>query len=80
VTTATAASRDYEVLVVEDGHTTADRPHVDAVAAIRHHNWVWQNLIHPRRPVEVMPATSVIARIESDARGGRQSRSARAGP
>jgi nicotinamidase-related amidase len=78
-TVRAAASRDYEVVVVEDGHTTADRPHVDAVAAIRHHNWVWQNLIHPRRPVEVMPAASVIARIESDARGGGRSCSARAG-
>ena len=61
-----AASRDYEVVVVEDGHTTADRPHVDALSVMRHHNWVWQNLIHPRRPIEVIPARDLIALIQSD--------------
>ena len=64
-TVRAAASRDYEIVVVEDGHTTADRPHVDALAVIRHHNWVWENLIHPRTRIEVLPATSVLARLEA---------------
>jgi nicotinamidase-related amidase len=64
-TVRAAASRDYEVVVVEDGHTTADRPHVDAVSAIRHHNWLWRNLIHPRRAIRVLPADRVIAEIEA---------------
>jgi nicotinamidase-related amidase len=55
-----AASLDYEVLVAEDGHTTADRPHVDAVSVIRHHNWVWENLIHPKVRVQVLPASRII--------------------
>jgi nicotinamidase-related amidase len=55
-----AASRDYEVVVAEDGHTTADRPHVDAVSVIRHHNWVWENLIHPSVAVTVRPAARII--------------------
>jgi nicotinamidase-related amidase len=63
-TVRAAASRDYQVVVPEDGHTTADRPHVDAVSLIRHHNWVWENLIHPRRRVEVMPAKRLIAQME----------------
>lgn len=63
-TVRAAASRDYEIVVVEDGHTTADRPHVDSLSVIRHHNWVWQNLIHPRRQIKVMPATRVIAQLE----------------
>jgi len=61
-----AASRDYDVVVVEDGHTTADRPHVDALSVMRHHNWVWRNLIHPRSQIEVMPAGEIIARIAAD--------------
>jgi hypothetical protein len=65
-TVRAAASRDYEIVVVEDGHTTADRPHMDSVSVIRHHNWVWKNLILPRRQVTVLPATSVIAQIESN--------------
>jgi nicotinamidase-related amidase len=58
-----AASRDYEVTVVEDGHTTADRPHVDAVSVIRHHNWVWENLIHPKMRVRVRAASDLVAEI-----------------
>ena len=64
-TVRAALSRNYEVVVVEDGHTTAQRPHVDAVSVIRHHNWVWENLIHPRAQVKVMPASQVIAQVES---------------
>jgi nicotinamidase-related amidase len=63
-----AASRDYEVVVVEDGHTTADRPHADALSVVRHHNWVWQNLIHPRMRIEVVPASALVARLEADPR------------
>lgn len=65
-TVRAAASRDYEVVVVEDGHTTADRPHVDAVSVIRHHNWLWQNLIHPKRQIKVLPAARVVACVESN--------------
>jgi nicotinamidase-related amidase len=60
-TVRAAASLDYELVVVEDGHTTADRPHVDAVSVIRHHNWLWQNLIHPKRRIAVVPAARVLA-------------------
>jgi len=64
-TVRAAASLDYEVMVAEDGHTTADRPHVDAVSVIRHHNWLWQNLIHPKRQIKVLPAASIIAHVEA---------------
>jgi nicotinamidase-related amidase len=74
-TVRAAASRDYDIVVVEDGHTTADRPHVDAVSVIRHHNWVWQNLIHPRLRIQVTPTEAVIARIQSDTLEGSRSRS-----
>jgi hypothetical protein len=32
-------------VVVSDGHTVSDRPHLDAAAVIRHHHWVWSDLI-----------------------------------
>jgi len=64
-TVRAAFSRNYDVTVAEDGHTTADRPHVDAVSVIRHHNWVWQNLIHPRAQIRVIPARRVIEEIEA---------------
>ena len=74
-TVRAAASRDYGVVVVEDGHTTADRPHVDAVSVIRHHNWLWQNLIHPRVRIQVTPANVVIAQFQSDMPEGSLGRS-----
>lgn len=59
------------VIFVQDGHTTADRPHIDAVSVIRHHNWLWQNLIHPKRQIKVLPAASVVAHVESSEHSSR---------
>jgi len=61
-----AASRDYEVIVVADGHTTKDRPHLDAISIIRHHNWMWENIILPRSKVKVLPAESVLRWFSSE--------------
>ena len=40
------------VIVVTDAHTLSDRPHLDARSVIRHHHWVWSNLIS-ERPVRL---------------------------
>ena len=47
-TVRSAISRDYDVVVVSDGHTLSDRPHLDAPTVIRHHNWVWSDLLTNR--------------------------------
>lgn len=44
-TVRSAVSNGYNVVVVADGHTLSDRPHLDAPTIIAHHNWVWSNLI-----------------------------------
>jgi len=59
-----AASRDYEVIVAADAHTTKNRPHLDAISIIRHHNWMWENLILPRSEVEVLPTANVVKWIQ----------------
>lgn len=61
-----AASKNFEVVVVEDGHSTKDRPHLDAVTIIRHHNWMWENLILPRSEVKVMTAKEVVSWLRSE--------------
>ena len=61
-----AASRNYEVVVVADAHTTKDRQHLDAEAIINHHNWMWENLILPRSEVQVLPTNSVIKWLQSE--------------
>lgn len=65
-TVRAAASRDYQVLAVEDGHTTADRPHLKAEEIIRHHNWVWRGLILPHSRVKVLPASRVVNLIMTE--------------
>jgi len=47
-TVRSAVANHHDIVVVADGHTVSDRPHLDAVSIIRHHHWVWSNLITPR--------------------------------
>jgi nicotinamidase-related amidase len=47
-TVRSAVAHHHDVVVVADGHTLSDRPHLDAITVIRHHNWIWSNLITQR--------------------------------
>ena len=47
-TVRSAASHGFEVLVLSDGHTTADRPHLSAAQIIEHHHWMWRHLSLPQ--------------------------------
>lgn len=47
-TVRSAVSNDHDIVVVSDAHTLNDRPHLDAASVIRHHNWVWSQLITRR--------------------------------
>ena len=44
-TVRSAVSHNHNVVAVADGHTLNDRPHLDAPSVIRHHNWIWSELI-----------------------------------
>jgi len=44
-TIQSALTKDYNITVVSDGHTTGERPHLTAEKVIEHYNWVWQNMI-----------------------------------
>lgn len=70
-TVRAAMSREYQVVVVADAHTTADRPYVDAVSLIRHQNWLWGELIHPEVKVLVIPADELIAGMSVSSRVGQ---------
>jgi nicotinamidase-related amidase len=47
-TVRSAVSNHHHVVVVTDAHTLSDRPHLDAVSVMRHHHWIWSNLITPK--------------------------------
>lgn len=52
-TIQSALTKDYNIIVVEDGHTTGNRPHLKAKKVIEHYNWVWQNMIPTKGKVVV---------------------------
>ncbi|SEP06169.1 Nicotinamidase-related amidase [Rhodospirillales bacterium URHD0017] len=59
-TVRSAISRDYNVVVVSDAHTLSDRPHLDAPTIIRHHNWVWSDLL-TNRSTRVVTTSELLA-------------------
>jgi nicotinamidase-related amidase len=60
-TIRSAASREFQTTVLSDGHTTRDRPDIDAPTIIRHHNWVWSNIANPGNPIRVLPSENAFS-------------------
>jgi nicotinamidase-related amidase len=58
-TVRSAVSNNHNVVAVSDGHTLSDRPHLDAATVIRHHNWVWSNLI-TNRAIRIASAAELL--------------------
>mgnify|MGYP000589717899 CR=1 FL=1 len=52
-TVQSALTKDYNITVVSNGHTTGDRPHLKAEQVIEHYNWIWQNMIPTKGKIEV---------------------------
>ena len=59
-----ALSKDYNITVVADAHTTANRPHATADVIIAHHNYVWANMIPTKGRIWVLPLQDVIKTID----------------
>ena len=53
-TVLSALTKDYSVTVVKDGHTTGDKPHIDAKRIVEHYNWVWQHMIPTKGSIKVL--------------------------
>jgi len=58
-TVQSALTKDYNIIVVENGHTTGDRPHLNAEKIIEHYNWVWQNMIPTKGKIKVKDLISI---------------------
>ena len=43
-TIKSALVKDFNIVVIKDGHTTADRPNLKAELVIQHYNWLWSQL------------------------------------
>lgn len=62
-TVKSALGKDFKVTVVKDGHTTADRPFINAKTLIDHHNWLWSELTPAAYPVKVATCSEIIAKL-----------------
>jgi nicotinamidase-related amidase len=58
-TVRSALARGYRTTAPSDGHTTADRAHLDAQQIIAHHNAIWADFIAPKGPALVCPCGDV---------------------
>lgn len=53
-TVHSALVRDYNLTIVGDAHTTADRPGLSAARLIAFHNWLWANLTPTQGRIRVL--------------------------
>jgi len=58
-TVRSALARGYLTVVPSNGHTTANRDHLDAVSIIAHHNSIWVDFISPAGAAKVIPSSEV---------------------
>lgn len=59
-TIQSALTKDYNITVIEDGHTTGERPNLKAKEVINHYNWVWQNMIPTKGKIQVKKTEELI--------------------
>lgn len=59
-TVRSALAKGFQTVVPSDGHTTADRAHLNARQIITHHNAIWADFLSPAGAAQVLPC----ARIE----------------
>lgn len=53
-TIKSALINDFNIIVIKDGHTTADRPTLKAKQVIEHYNWIWSEMIPTKGKINVM--------------------------
>ena len=57
-TVRSAAALGFRVVAVADCHTVSDRPHLSAENVVKHHHWIWANLLAPH-PVRIVAEADV---------------------
>lgn len=58
-TIKSALSRDYKVTIIEDGHTTASRPFINAQTVINHYNWLWSDMCATKYKLAVLKTCDI---------------------
>jgi nicotinamidase-related amidase len=53
-TIKSALINDFNIIVIKDGHTTADRPNLKAKQVIEHYNWMWSEMSPTKGKISVI--------------------------
>jgi nicotinamidase-related amidase len=53
-TIKSALVNDFNIIVIKDGHTTADRPNLKAKQVIDHYNWIWSEMTPTKGKIKVL--------------------------
>jgi nicotinamidase-related amidase len=56
-----ALVKDFNITVVRDCHSTADRPNFKAEKLIDFHNWLWANLTPTNGTIQVKELKEIIS-------------------
>ena len=64
-TVRSALARRYRTVVPRDGHTTSDRPHLDALSIIAHHNAIWSDFLAPAGPALLCVCADAVETVRS---------------
>lgn len=59
-----ALTKEYQITVVADGHTTGERPNLKAEQVIDHYNWVWKNMIPINGQIKVEKTQLIKTRLQ----------------
>jgi len=59
-TIQSALTKEYNITVISNAHTTGDRPHLKAKKIIEHYNWIWQNMLPTKGQVSVKTMEEVL--------------------
>jgi len=60
-TVHSALVKDYNLTIVRDCHTTADRPDLKADKIILFHNWLWENLTPTQGKILIKSADEIVS-------------------
>lgn len=58
-TVHSALVKDFNLTIIEDCHTTADRPNIKAEENIKFHNWLWQNLTPTNGRIRIVNSNDI---------------------
>jgi len=64
-TVKSALGKDFNVTVVKDSHTTADRPFATAKTLIDHYNWLWSELTPAAYPLKLATCSEIISEMKN---------------